>query len=85
MPLDVASDGRSQPVVVVVVAWVPMLFAALGSYAFRLGSYAVVALGSYAFRLGSYAFRLGSYAVVALSSYAFSPNRACTEGFLLVI
>ena len=49
LPLSAASDGRCQPVVVVVVAWVPMLFAALGSYAFRLGSYAVVALGSYAF------------------------------------
>ena len=55
LPLISASDGRGQPVVVAVVAWVPMLFAALGSYAFRLGSYAVVALGSYAFRLGSYA------------------------------
>ena len=72
LPLGVASDGRCQPVVVVVVvAWVPMGsygFLCLGSYAFRLGSYAVVALGSYAFRLGSYAFRLGSYAVVALGS-----------------
>ena len=60
LPLGVASDGRGGPVVVVVVAWVPMLFAALGSYAFRLGSYAVVALGSYGF------LALGSYGLLAV-------------------
>ena len=60
LPLCPACDGCCGPVVVVVVAWVPMLFAALGSYAFRLGSYAVVALGSYGF------LALGSYGLLAV-------------------